>query len=87
MSQEENDQHFNATVAANRERREEKEAALERKAIKEEKERLRELEDDKIRREQEARETAQRIKRSDELRSQGNNIQAFFVENFVQKFT
>ena len=80
MSREEKDQHFNATVAANRERREEKEAALERKAIKEEKERHRELEDDKIRREQEARETAQRIKRSDELRSQGKNIQAFLVE-------
>lgn len=80
MSQEEKDQHFNSAVAADKERRAEKEAAFEKKAIKEEKERLRELEDDKIRREQEARETAQRKQRANELRSQGKNIQAFFVE-------
>lgn len=80
ISQEEKDAHYASTVAANRERREAKEAELERKAIREERQRLIDIEEAKVRAEKEAHERAERKQRADELRSQGKNFQAFLVE-------
>lgn len=80
ISQEENDAHYALTVAANRERREAKEAELERKAIRDERQRLIDIEEAKVRAEKEARERAERMQRANELRSQGKNFQAFLVE-------
>lgn len=80
ISQEERDSHYASTVATNRERREAKEAELERKAIRDERQRLIDIEEAKVRAEKEARERAERKQRADELRSQGKNFQAFLVE-------
>jgi len=80
MSQEERESHYASTVAANRERREAKEAELERKAIRDERQRLIDIEEAKVRAEKEARERAERKQRANELRSQGKNFQAFLVE-------
>jgi len=80
ISQEERDAHYASTVAANRERREAKEAERERKAIRDERQRLIDIEEAKVRAEKEARERAERKQRANELRSQGKNFQAFLVE-------
>lgn len=80
ISQEERDSHYASTVAANRERREAKEAELDRKAIRDERQRLIDIEEAKVRAEKEAREKAERKQRANELRSQGKNFQAFLVE-------
>ena len=80
ISQEERDSHYASTVAANRERRETKEAELDRKAIRDERQRLIDIEEAKVRAEKEAREKAERKQRANELRSQGKNFQAFLVE-------
>ncbi len=80
ISQEERDSHYASTLAANRERREAKEAELDRKAIRDERQRLIDIEEAKVRAEKEAREKAERKQRANELRSQGKNFQAFLVE-------
>lgn len=80
ISQEDRDAHYASTVAANRERREAKEAELDRKAIRDERQRLIDIEEAKVRAEKEAREKAERKQRANELRSQGKNFQAFLVE-------
>lgn len=80
ISQEDRDAQHASVVAANRERREEKEQEYERKAIRDERQRRLELEEEKQFAEQEAKETAARKQRADELRSQGKNFQAFLVE-------
>ncbi len=80
VSQEEKDSNYAAVVAANRERREEKEAALDRKAERDERKRKMELEEEKIRAEQQAIKRSQRKERADELRSQGKFFLAFIVE-------
>src|SRR5690606_29973787 len=64
ISQEEKDAHYASTVAANRERREAKEAELERKAIREERQRLIDIEEAKVRAEKEAHERAERKQRA-----------------------
>jgi hypothetical protein len=79
IAQNEEDYHA-STVAANKERREAKEAELERKAASEERQRLIDIEEAKVRAEKDAHEKAKRQQRADELRSQGKNFQAFIVE-------
>lgn len=76
----ERESNYAAQVERNRLDREARWAEKDRKAAADERQRLIDIEESRIRAEEKAREKRQRQLRADELRAQGKNTQAFFVE-------
>jgi hypothetical protein len=77
---EERESNYAAQVERNRIDREARWVEKDRKAAADERQRLIDIEESRIRSEEKAREKRQRQLRADELRAQGKNTQAFFVE-------